>query len=471
MKNLEYAFKSYIGSQNRESSESFIHADNLFMVVDGFGIDSLADIVKEEACRIVPKAFFSHLSENKSPADALIYAVEDANKKIIEERHKLGEKVAASISLVYFLDKIMYFTHLGDSRVYSFQAGELNQLTKDHTVREEDPLAEKKYADPRALNALTHGLGIHEKPVVQVKKYPVDKRCLIIMTTTGLTERVSNRDIAWLSKKFKRPGKILRGLIDLDKRKGGNANLTIGIIKCGGLTKMMRKMLVIYSVFFIFIAAIIGGYALKYGSKDHETEKTAIEKPRIQEKTQAAVDKPVDVKILQETKKVVIVQPIIQEEEQDKNQLKINQRASQPEQVVEKKAPENATVDSSAEVIGSELFDSADDFVMEWKSAWEKTAGSKGDIDKYMSFYSDKFESEGFNKKTWRNDKETKNKRKAWISIRISNIKLSGPTKENRIEARFNMNYRSSTFSGSSKKVIELVKEGDALKIIAERTY
>jgi serine/threonine protein phosphatase PrpC len=471
MKNLEYAFKSYIGSQDRENSESFIHADNLFMVVDGFGIESLAETVKEETCRIVPNAFFRHLSENKSPADALEYAIEEANKKIIEERHKLGEKLAASICLIYFLDKIMYFTHLGDSRIYSFQAGELNQLTKDHTVKEDDPLAEKKYADPRALNALTHGLGIHEKPVVQVKKYPLDKRCLIILTTAGLTERVSNRDIAWLLKKFKRPEKIIRALIDLDKRKGGHANLTTGVIKCGGLTKMMRKVLMTYSVFIIFIAAIIGIYTLKYGSKYHAVQKTATGQSVVQEKTQTAVERPPEDKSFEEKQKNVVVQPIVHEQQKNKIESNINEISLKAEPAVEKKLNESPVMKVTTEGTRSDLFYSADDFVMDWKNAWEKAAGSKGDIDKYMSFYSDKFESGGFNKKTWRIDKETKNRRKSWIKIRISNLKISNTAKEDRMEARFTMNFKSSNFSGSSKKVLDIVKEGNTLKIIGERTY
>ena len=275
MKSLEYAFKSYLGTQNRENGGSYIHTDNLFMVVDGFGVQSLAEIAKDAACRTVPDAFFRHLSENKNPVDALIFAVEEANKRIFEERHKLGEKIAASICLIYFLDNIMYFTHLGDSRIYSFQAGELNQLTKDHTVKEEDPLAENRYIDPRALHALTQGLGIHEKPSVHIKKYPLDKRGLIILTTAGLTERISNREIAWMSKKFRRPERIIRALIDMDKRKGGSADLTVGIIKCGGLTKAKLKLLMACSVIFILFAAIIGTYTLRSGPRDHETRKSA----------------------------------------------------------------------------------------------------------------------------------------------------------------------------------------------------
>jgi len=471
MKNVEYAFKSYIGSQDRENSESYIHINNLFMVVDGLGIDSLAEIAKEQTCRIVPDAFFRHLSENKSPADALVHAVEEANKRIIEERQKLGEKIAASISLAYVFGKIMYFAHLGDSRIYSFQAGELNQLTKDHTIKEDDPLAEKKYDDPRALQALTQGLGLHEKPVVQIKQYPLDKRCLIIMTNTGLTERVSNREIAWISKKLKRPEKIVRALIDLNKRKGGNGNLTIGIIKCGGLTKWMRKVLMIYSVFFLVLMMIIGGYSLNHGTKDQKIDKLVIVQPLVQKKTPDVVKTEAGKNSLQGKDKVAAVKPVIQKKIPDSTEKESENKTLSAKPAEKGKKDESPVMESAAGDIGADLFDDANDFIIKWKNAWEKTAGDKGDINKYMSFYSDKFMSDGFNKKTWRIDKETKNKRKEWITIKVSDVKISGPTKENRIEVRFIMQFKSSNFIGSSRKLLTIIKEGKALKIIGERNY
>lgn len=469
MKNLEYAFRSYIGSQDRECGDSFTHDDGLFMVVDGFGIDSLTETVKEETCQIVPRAFYKHLSENKNPADALVFAVEEANKKVIEERHKLGEKIAASIGLIYFLDKIMYFTHLGDSRIYSFQAGELNQLTKDHTVKEEDPLAEKKYNNPRALNALTHGLGIHEKPVVQVKKYPVDKRCLIILTTSGLTERVSNRDIAWLSRKVKKPEKIIRALINLDKRKGGSANLTVGIIKCGGLTKMLRNRLMTYSVFFLILAAALTGFVMRSGSGDQVVETLPEEQPAVQDKT-VKVDKPAETTPVKEVHKV-IVQPIIKDNPQEKTAFEVENQVSIPQQVIEEKSAKGQSHEMDQDTFGADYQGEVRSFISEWVNAWEKTAGAKGDIAGYINFYSDRFSAEGFNKGTWRVDKEAKNKRKSWITLKAGNIKISNPTKDGHIEASFKLTYRSSNFSGSSKKTLDIVKEGGSLKIISERTY
>ena len=149
MKSLEIAFKTDIGSQDREGGQSYLQKENLFIVVEGVGGEYLSEIAREHACRIIPESFFRNLSEKKSPGNALIDALEDANKGIIAERRKLGEKMAASVSVVYIKDKIMYFTHLGDSRIYSFHEGELNQLTRDHTVMEEDPFAEKRFSDPQ----------------------------------------------------------------------------------------------------------------------------------------------------------------------------------------------------------------------------------------------------------------------------------------------------------------------------------
>ena len=172
-----------------------------------------------------------------------------------------------------------------------------------------------------------------------------------------------------------------------------------------------------------------------------------------------------------ETEKVVVVQPIIQEAKQEKAGLRSDEASVKPIQVVEAKNQKSPVDEMPAGGIGPDLFDSANDFIMEWKDAWENSAGRMGDVDRYMSFYSDKFQSEEFNKKTWRSDKETKNRRKAWINITISNLDISGPTSDDRIEVRFNMRYKSSNFSGYSKKVLYLVKEGDFLRIIEERAY
>jgi len=226
-----------------------------------------------------------------------------------------------------------------------------------------------------------------------------------------------------------------------------------------------------YSVFFVLLAAAIGFYALKYGSKDFRSQDVSIDRPLIKDKRQESVEELHEDTTIPETDKVVVVKPIIREPKQDEIGVGSDQATAKPIQVLKAKNEKSSVFETPSGGIGPDLFDSANDFVMEWKAAWENSAGRTGDVDRYMSFYSDKFKSEEFNKKTWRIDKEAKNRRKAWIKITISNLNISGPTSEDLIEVRFNMRYKSSNFSGYSKKVLYLVKEGGFLRIIEEKAY
>jgi len=450
MRNLDYTFKTNINSHDREKGDSFFHKDNLFIVVEGLGGDYRGETAREHAFRIIPEAFFRHLSENRSPADAIIFALEEANRDIVEESVRLGEKMAASVSVVFIQDRIMYFSHLGDSRIYSFQGGELNQLTRDHTLKEEDPFAEKKFDDPRALRALTQGLGIHEKPSISVKKYPLHEKGLILMTTEGLTEKISNREIYRLSRKIKNPGKLANSFIDLSRRKGGNGNITIAIVKFGGLSRGLRNVILTYSAFFLIIA-IIGGYILEYGRRGSDGEKRETLKTA-QENTPPVEEKKV-------VKRAEVPQPV---KKRDKKQ------ATSP---IKEETMDRSGIKKITEEPGPKLFDKIYALIGDWKSAWEKTAGKNGDLESYISFYSRDFHENRLDREGWKLDKARKGGRKDWIRIDISDIKITGPTDDNQIEVRFSQDYRSSNFSVKSEKLLLLRKEGEDWKIVSERSY
>ena len=448
MKSLEYTFQTHFGSQDRGNGEPYFHEKNLFMVVEGVGGNYLADIAREHAYRIIPETFFKKLSEYNSPGDAIVDALVAANKAIITERSKLGEKMAASISVVFMRDDIMYFTHLGDSRIYSYQGRELNQLTKDHTLKEEDPFAESRLADPRALRALTQGLGILKDPSVEVKKYPLHKKGLILMTTDGLTERVSNREILWSLKKIKNPEKLTKSLIDLARRKGSEGSITVGIVKFGGLTKALRNLLVMYSAFFLIVLAVIGGYLMEYGEKEskvdqNEAASTMQERAMKQPKPMTVEEKIGSPETKTEKEKPSVVKEIIQ------------------------KGPESIEISKKN---SAELFEIIHRFITEWKTAWENTAGEKGDMEKYISFYSEKFRENRLDKKGWKLDKAKKGIGKQWIRIELSDIKISELTDDKRIKVTFTQDYRSSNFSVRSEKLLILEKEASGWKIIHERS-
>jgi len=455
--NIDYDFKTYIGVKDREFGDFFSHKDNLFLVVEGVGAEYLSEIAREGAMEIVPEAFFRHLSKGYLPGDALVKALEEANEGILAERRKLGEKMAASISAVYIKDRIMYFSHLGDTRIYSYQGGELNQLTRDHTIIEKDPFVDKRSNSVGQIPVLTQALGIHEKPSIEVKKYPLERRGLVFLTTEGLTDRISNREIQWLSHKTQSPSRLCEGLMDLVKRKGGSANnMTVGIIKYGGISKGFRNILMTYSAFFLLIIFVMAGYLMKY-SDEKIPQEDLIDSPVV---TQPVIKKEEDQQV-RDTRNAPVQAP----QAVRKAIERVSENVTAPETVVNKGKERGGDEDQ-----GEELFNMIYAFLIEWKTSWEKTAGKNGDLEKYISFYSGDFLVNRLDREKWKQDKFQKGRKKDWIEVEISDIKISGPSDDNKVEVRFDQDYRSSNYSVKSKKMLLLKKETTGWKIVNERS-
>ena len=450
MKNIDYSFITHFERQNLEKERHYIHHDKLFVIIDGVGRDYLDSKATNLAYTAILEIFFRVLGENNSPADAILSCLKQANRAILEERIKIKEKMAASVCILFIDDRIMYFSHLGDARIYSFQDNELNQLTRDHTLREEDPFAEKRYNDPRALQALIKGLGIHEEPDIYIKKYPLEKKGFIILTTERLTERITNRDIYWLFKKIDNPKKLVKSIVELFNRKGGDERFSLGIIRYGVLPKWLKKILSIYLVFFLFIIAVVGVYFMKYNDHNIPDETTSMTQPIIVE--DITINQPelgLQKISSQSEERAVVRQPIIVNKENDSS----NEKPALP----------------GKESIG-DISDEIHLFLNEWKIAWEMSAGEKGNITEYISFYSNDFRSGRLNKSEWSLDKSRKNSRKKWIRVELFDINISNPDKNNQIRVKFSQDYRSSNFSVVSEKVLQLEKVKDKWVILSEKS-
>ncbi|MEW6670693.1 MAG: SPOR domain-containing protein [Thermodesulfobacteriota bacterium] len=126
---------------------------------------------------------------------------------------------------------------------------------------------------------------------------------------------------------------------------------------------------------------------------------------------------------------------------------------------VEEKLPEPPA--SPAATTADEIME----FLQGWKTAWENSAGEKGDTDAFMSFYSEDFSSNGLDKNNWRRDKAEKNRKKEWIRIKLDRIHIVGPPESGRYEARFIQVYESSNYADTSNQVLVLKKDASGWKI------
>ncbi len=468
MKDIDYSFVTYSDSLSINKDNNYICYNNLFAIIDGVGRDYLGKKVANLARETILEVFFKYLEENNSPGDAIFLSLKEANKVILEERLRISEKMAVSVCILYVQDKIMYFSHLGDARIYSFQDNELNQLTRDHTLREEDPFAEKRYDDPRALQALMNGLGIHETPEIYVKKYPLDKKGNIILTTERLTERVSNRDLLWLSKKIRNAKKLGKTIVELFRRKGGDKGFTLGIIRFGLVPKWLRKVFSIYLIYSLIIMAVLFVYISVYHDYDTGKSDNVTTEPIIVEdltRNDNGISKKKEMTQPESVNGSTVRQPIMITR---KDEAEVIKPVASSEKDIQKKIAEKPSMPVKKDE--AEVNAQIQGFLMDWKNSWERSAGNDGDMDSYISFYSDEFRSGKLYKKGWALDKTKRNKGKKWIRIGISDIRISEPDEENRVKVRFRQEYSSSNYSVKSGKTMVLIKAEERWEIISEES-
>ncbi|HJS67508.1 MAG TPA: protein phosphatase 2C domain-containing protein [Nitrospiraceae bacterium] len=127
---------------------------------------------------------------------------------------------------------VAHVAHLGDSRAYLYRAGQLKQLTRDHTLVEK--FVRRGLID--ATTALTHpdrhiltkGLGMGADMQPEITSTPVTPHDLILLCSDGLTKMLEDAAIASiLSHAQGDPHRACYDLIEQALQRGGEDNVTV----------------------------------------------------------------------------------------------------------------------------------------------------------------------------------------------------------------------------------------------------
>jgi PPM family protein phosphatase len=177
----------------------------LFAVADGMGGHAAGEV----ASRIAVDALERQLARNQpadDSSDPLVRSYVLANREIRRrgrvEPEKRGMGTTMSVLLVKPQDQRGMIAHVGDSRVYRFRAGTLEQLTKDHTWVQErvdaGVLSEKGARNHPYSSILTRVLGTDEAVVPDVIDVEIEDSDLFLLCSDGLTGMVADASIAAL---------------------------------------------------------------------------------------------------------------------------------------------------------------------------------------------------------------------------------------------------------------------------------
>src|SRR5215212_4414307 len=206
----------------------------LVVVADGMGGHSAGEVASQMAADIVPRLYYEARAE---PGAALRRAVEEANRRIHEaaaddeSKHGMGTTCTA----LALCGGTAYAAHVGDSRLYMLRAGQLYQLSEDHSAVNEmvklGIITKEQARTHEDKNVILRALGTTPEVEVSVlEPFAVREGDRYLLCSDGLHDLVVEHEIAAVLSESEDTHAAGERLIAMAKERGGHDNITVGII-------------------------------------------------------------------------------------------------------------------------------------------------------------------------------------------------------------------------------------------------
>jgi protein phosphatase len=231
---LTWSFLSDRGNKRAVNEDSVVANAPLFAVADGMGGHSAGDIASAAVVTrlgdISGRAYID--------ADTIDRALESALADIdrVGDESLLGTGTTVTgVAMTIVDDEAQWAVfNIGDSRVYFFADGQLEQITTDHSVVQEmvaAGLITREQADTHPdSNVITRAVGFHEKPVPDYSLVPVKAGQRILICSDGLTKELTDHGIRHYLATAASAERAASELVAASLANGGRDNVTVLVI-------------------------------------------------------------------------------------------------------------------------------------------------------------------------------------------------------------------------------------------------
>ncbi len=248
---VEHAGLTDVGRQREANEDSYVLAPPVFVVADGMGGARAGEV----ASRTAAEAFEAGADGQGTPEERLTRLTREANRRIHElaqsdvSRRGMGTTLTAAM----LSEAGISLGHVGDSRAYRLRAGQLEQLTHDHSLVAE--LERSGQLTPEAAehhpqrSIITRALGPEADVEVDAHTHTARPGDVYLLCSDGLTSMISDDEIASILRAEaaaqpegrsaeRRAGASLedaaRELVRAANQSGGRDNVTVVLFSLGG---------------------------------------------------------------------------------------------------------------------------------------------------------------------------------------------------------------------------------------------
>lgn len=221
-----------VGRQ-REGNEDSLHVgDSVFAVADGMGghrAGEIASALALEPIAALDGRVFGDVDEARA---ALADAVVEANRNVVDAAAHDSELsgMGTTLTAALFEGRRLHVAHVGDSRAYLLRAGEVLQLTRDHTfvqqLLDDGRITEDEVATHPHRSVITRAIGVSTEVEVDLQTIDLQHDDVLLLCSDGLSGVVREGDIAAMLRSQRAPGETVVSLVEAANEAGGPDNIT-----------------------------------------------------------------------------------------------------------------------------------------------------------------------------------------------------------------------------------------------------
>ena len=222
----------------------------LAVLSDGIGGHRAGEVAAEMAVDMI-SASIAENGDSLPPDQALQQAIHTASQAIFEQSRANShqEGMGATCACVFVVGTRLYTASVGDSRIYLLRAGQLHQITTDHTWVQEavqkGVIAHDQVQGHPNAHVIRRFLGSPQLPDPDLRMRLNDEETdsqatanqgnrlkkgdVLLLCSDGLTDLVYDTEIA-ATLQSQPTDKAAQCLIDLANQRGGHDNVTVIVI-------------------------------------------------------------------------------------------------------------------------------------------------------------------------------------------------------------------------------------------------
>jgi len=251
---MEYAAaaRTDVGRKRQGNEDSLCVAPDLglYVVADGMGGHAAGEVASRLAVDTIRECMQKYLggadlaiqgqpiATCSREATFLLSSIQVANRMIFDAAQGRREYRGMGTTLVSVLavNNNVALAHVGDSRIYRIRDDRIVQLSRDHSVVQQQVdrgiLSAEEAHESQYRHLITRALGLKESVEVDLTEEPVLPGDILLLCSDGLSDLLEDEEILAIVKEHADDlEKACQALVDRANYKGGDDNITAVLIE------------------------------------------------------------------------------------------------------------------------------------------------------------------------------------------------------------------------------------------------